>query len=63
MYSNKSYFIFGFGAGNIWIIMKLEHIWELLKKKVICLVWIFLFFMGEQSNWDFDNKYIWALQL
>ena len=27
-----SYFIFGFGAGNIWVIMKLKHILGLLKK-------------------------------
>ena len=33
MYSNKRYFIFGFGAGNIWVIMKLEHILGLLKKE------------------------------
>ena len=44
MYSNKSYFIFGFGAR---IIMKLEQILGLLKKE-ICLVWIFVFFMGQQ---------------
>ena len=33
MYSNKSYFIFGIGAGNIWVIMKLEHILGLLKNE------------------------------
>ena len=50
MYSNRSYFIFGFGAGNIWIIMKLEHIWELLKEKKGNLFSVnFLFFMGKQS--------------
>ena len=33
MYSNKRYFIFSFGAGNIWVITKLEHILGLLKKE------------------------------
>ena len=33
MYSNKSYFIFAFGAGNPWVFMKLEHILGLLKKE------------------------------
>ena len=33
MYSDKSYFIFGFGAGNIWVIMKSEHILGLLEKE------------------------------
>ena len=33
MYSNKSYFIFVFGAANIWVTMKLEHILGLLKKE------------------------------
>ena len=33
MYSDKSYFILSFGAGNIWVIMKLEHIFGLLEKE------------------------------
>ena len=33
MYSNKGYFIFGFGAGNIWVFKKFEHILGLLKKE------------------------------
>ena len=46
MYSNKSYFIFAFGAGNPWVFMKLEHILGLLKKEKENLLSVnFLFFI------------------
>ena len=41
MYSNKSYF----GAGNIWVIIKLEHISGVLKRE-ICFVWIFILYQS-----------------
>ena len=33
MYSDKCYFIFGFGAGNIWVIIKLDNILGFLNKE------------------------------
>ena len=48
MYSNKIYFIFGFGAGSIWVIMKLEHILGLQKKKTF--VWCDFFYSSWENN-------------
>ena len=43
MYSNKSYFIYGFGAGNIWVIIKFELISGPSKKGNLFCVNFFIF--------------------
>ena len=44
MYTNNNYFIFGFGAGNIWVNIKLQHILGLPKKEKINLLSVILFY-------------------
>ena len=64
MYSNKRYFIFGFGAGNIWVNMKLEHILGLLKKEKGNLFSVNFFILhGKTINENYDSKYIESYQL
>ena len=50
MYGDKKYFIFGFGAGNIWIIMKLEHILGLLKREKENLFSVNFFILHGKTN-------------
>ena len=68
MYSDKSFFIFGLGAGNIWVIMKLEPILGLLEKEkgnlfsVIFFIrkfyfLIFLFRITIVNKLEFTNYY------
>ena len=70
MYRNKSYFIFGFGARNIWVIMKLEHILGLLEKEIGNLFGVnFFIFYGKTINLELPvitifmqlKMYIWDI--
>ena len=49
MDSNKSNFIFGIGAGNICVIMKLEHILGLLKTEKGNLFSLILFILHRKT--------------